>query len=267
MASKKRGDDDVNEKAFLEVKDLIAAVPEDKTGAINIDLGDAANAGLVLVDRARKGDRETVLAKLAPAFIEAGLVAKLEKLCRACLYIADHGATESATAETTMVDVVVADKATATKRRMLKTIEYVLESSTSVMQEVASIKLGTGYLDLASDLVRLAKLYEVHQKALSADTINYRASDLAEARNLAEEVRKQHRASKSRDSELGALRPKAMHLLGFLFDEVKDAARFAFRHQPSALDDFEAMRTLAGVSTRRAPREAAGEVTPEEVVG
>ena len=267
MASKKRGDDDVNEKAFLEVSSLIAAVPEEKTGATNIDLGDAANAGLVLVDRARKGDRETVIAKLAPAFIEVGLVAKLEKVCRACLYIADHGATENATAETTMVDVVVADKATATKRRMIKTLEYVLESSTSVMQEIASIKLGTGYLDLASDLVRLAKQYELHEKALSADTINYRASDLGEARKLAEEVRRQHRASKSRDSELSALRPKAMYLVSFLFDELKDAGRFAFRHQPSALDDFEPMRTLAGVSTRRAPREASGDATPDDVVG
>ena len=47
---------------------------------------------------------------------------------------------------------------------------------------------GSGYLDLASDLGRLATLYDDHEDTLAADAIHYRAADAARARSLAARI-------------------------------------------------------------------------------
>lgn len=251
MAGKKRDDRGVNEKCFAEVRDTLAAISEEKAGQVNLDLEDVVMAGLVLVDRARKDDRADFLAKLAPTFIEANLIDKLETTCLAGQYIVDNAATEGATEETYMVDAVLIEQATVVKKRMIKTIEYNLENVDSVRREVDDIKLGTGYLDLAKDLTRLANVYEGHGKALAQDKVNYRATDMAEARAQADEIRKQYRASKSKERDFDKLRPKAYAEISRLYNELREAAQFAYRKKPEISDEFEALRTAVGVANTK----------------
>lgn len=261
--AKKRDDRGVNEKCFAEVRDALAAIPEEKVAGPNLDLEAVAMAGLVLVDRARKDDRAAFLAKLAPAFIEANLIDKLETTCLAAQYIVDNAATEGATEETYKVDAALVEQATATKKRMIKTIEYNLENVDSVRREVDDIKLGTGYMDLAQDLSRLAKVYDgLHGKALVHDKVNYRATDKADARTQAEAIRKQYRASKSKERDFDKMRPRAYAEVQRLYNELRDAAQFAYRHHPEISDEFEALRTAVGVVNSRKPGKGE-EITPE----
>ncbi len=263
MAAKKRDDATTNEKAFNDVRATIAAVPDEKIVGLNIDLSQAAMAGLVLVDRAREDGRAERIDKLAPEFIEVDLVDKLETVCLGAQFIVDNAATEEATAVTVMVDPAVFERATQVKARMIKCILYNMEGTQSVEDEVADIKLGTGYMDLAQDLTRLAVLYAKHVKTLSKDPKNYRDTDLAQARADANEVRAQYRASKTKAADWDRLRPKAYVEIQRLYNEVRDAIRYAYRHQPDVTDQFEALRTAVGiVSKKKEPK--AEEKKPED---
>lgn len=264
MAAKKRDDATTNEKAFNESRATIAGVPDEKIVGLNIDLSQAAMAGLVLVDRAREDGRAERIAMLAPEFIEVDLIDKLETVCLAAQYIVDNAATEEATTATVMVDPVLFDRATAVKNRMIKCITYILEGTQSVEDEVADIKLGSGYMDLAQDLTRLAVIYAKYAKVLAKDPKNYRAEDLAQARADATEVRAQYRASKTKAAEWERLRPKAYVEIQRLYNEVRDTVRFAYRHRPDVTDDFEALRTAVGIVSNKKKDPKPEEKKPEE---
>ncbi len=266
MAAKKRDDATTNEKAYNDIRDTLAAVPEAKIAGLNIDLAQAAMAGLVLVDRANEDGIAEKIAKLAPEFIEVDLIANLETACLAAQYIEDRAATEEATTQTVKVDAVVFDRATQVKGRMIKCLSYIMEGTKSVEDEIADIKLGTGYLDLASDLTRLAALYVLHAKLISKDPKNYRDTDLAQARADADEVRAQYRASKTQSAEWDRLRPRAYVEIVRLYNELRDTVHFVYRKQAEVKDEFEALRTAAGIVSKKAkqPSDKGGEPKPEE---
>jgi hypothetical protein len=71
------------------------------------------------------------------------------------------------------------------RSRMLRVLEYNLEENEGVMKQVAIIRVGSGYLDLANDLTALAELYERNGSALTVDQRHYRKEDAAEARRVA----------------------------------------------------------------------------------
>ena len=265
MAAKKRDDATTNEKAYNDIRDTVAAVPEEKIAGLNIDLSQAAMAGLVLVDRAQEGGIAEKIAKLAPEFIEVDLIAKLETVCLGAQHIVDRAATEEATTQTVKVDAVVFDRATSVKNRMIKCLSYMMEGTKSVEDEIADIKLGTGYMDLAQDLTRLANLYVNHGKVVSKDPKNYRDTDLAQARADADEVRTQYRASKTQAAEWDRLRPRAYVEIVRLYTELREAVHFAYRQHSSVKDQFETLRTAVGIVNKKAkPSDKMGEPKPEE---
>src|SRR5690242_648935 len=66
--------------------------------------------------------------------------------------------------------------------------EYWLSDDVKVAAELAAIRIGTGYQDLANDLVALAALCERHQPVLSQDRKLYQAGDAALAKQLAGQI-------------------------------------------------------------------------------
>lgn len=245
MASSKKHADkgDSHAKSFSLLKDQIAALPEDETIALNADLELAATAGLVLVDRGRAEGRAELFGLLEGKLMEVNVLAKLERVCEAALYIVVESAREEAAHTGAKVDPVTVDRASAVKKRMLKCAAYILEGNEDAEREIADIRRGTGYLDTARDLVRLAALYTVHLKALSRDPKNYVGTDHDEALQLAKSIRDQYRASQSSTSAFSALQPKVFTEVARLYNEVRAAATFIFRNRPSVLAEFEALRT------------------------
>jgi len=245
MASSKKSAANVDShvKSFALLKERLASLPEDETVAMNADLELAATAGLVLVDRARADGRAELFALLEGKLMEADILAKLERTCEAALHIVVESAREEAAQTGVKVDPVTVDRANEVKRRMLKCASYILEGNEEAEREITDIRRGTGYLDTSRDLVRLAGLYDVHLKALSKDPKNYVATDHDEALRLAKSIRDQYRASQSSAGTFIALQPKVFTEVGRLYNEVRAAAAFIFRNRPSALAEFEALRT------------------------
>lgn len=234
---------DSHAKAYALLKERLAALPEDETLALNADLELAATAGLVLVDRGRVDGRAELFGLLEGKLMEPDILAKLERTCEAALHIVVESAREEAAQTGVKVDPVTVDQATETKKRMLKCTSYILEGNEDAEREIADIRRGTGYLDTARDLVRLAALYGVHGKVLSKDPKNYVATDHDDALRLAKSIRDQYRAAQSSSAPFVALQPKVFTEVARLYNEVRAAAVFIFRNRPSVLAEFEALRT------------------------
>jgi hypothetical protein len=157
MASKKESglkrefDAATGKASFEQVKATLLAIPAESLTHPNLDLQSAAMAGLVLVDRARQAERAPRFALLPAAIFAKGTVDDLERLCQATLHI-DVETRREATATTGVkVDLALVQEASEVRERMQKTAEYNLGHLEAVARELADIRLGTGYLDLAND--------------------------------------------------------------------------------------------------------------------
>lgn len=83
------------------------------------------------------------------------------------------------------VDLV--QKATELRARVQRYMDYQLADDPVAMRELDSIRVGSGYLDLESDLRRLAILNAANAASLIGDR-SYRATDAAESARLADVI-------------------------------------------------------------------------------
>ncbi len=122
--------------------------------------------------------------------------------------------------------------ATDMKQTMLKVLDYYLGQVPDMFKVLASIREGTGYVDLASDLARLAELYQIHATTLAVDTARYRAADRETAGRLAQAIHQvlgdgRHSDARYWREQLG----RAWSLLVITYDEVSATGRWLFRHE------------------------------------
>ena len=131
---------------------------------------------------------------------------------------------------------------------------------------LSDIRRGSGFIDMVSDLTRLAAHLNVHKAEVDRDYRNYRADDEARMRGIAHEV--VIALQKDQSNEFVDLRNRAWTRAADCYDAVKTAADFAFRTSPADLAAFPPLRTavLAITSRRTSEGESSDEtVTPAPV--
>lgn len=141
---------------------------------------------------------------------------------------------ESASVQTSGARISEADVAEGTKlkKRMIKVLEYHLGHLDEVAKELAAIRTGSGYLDLADDLVRLAALYLHHAADLGADTRHYRAADRDRAGRLAHAIHQVLGDGRDTDANYWSdTLARAWALLVATYSEVSAAGRWLYRHE------------------------------------
>jgi len=81
-------------------------------------------------------------------------------------------------------------EAQLTRGRMLRVLTYYYEDHEEHGKRIDAIRAGTGYLDLANDLIALAAFYELPDVAelITRDPLHYRKDDPAQARGLAQNI-------------------------------------------------------------------------------
>lgn len=83
----------------------------------------------------------------------------------------------TATRTEAQLPVSLVTTATTLKTRMLRVAEYHLGDHDVAGPIVAAIRAGTGYLDLANDLIALARVYADYQSVLEHDKKDYKPTD------------------------------------------------------------------------------------------
>ncbi len=164
------------------------------------------------------------------------------------------------------VPSAVVEEAMQVERRMQELLEYRFKKDPQVAPLLAVLRPGTGYRDLAADLIGYAELYERHGKEVAADTTNYRPTDLADARRLAGEILSHLSAAMSpKAREAYELLQRAWTLLLEVYFEVSEAGRWLLRYDPRRDERFPSLFSAGRPgSGRPSKKPKAGETPPPE---
>lgn len=236
-----------------------ATVP--RAQALSVDeraplTADVQEAAIVALGVARFVAQPEVRARFALLPADLFDIALLDELPALAL-AAHHGHVElqiaRAGGSTAMLSADLVAEAGEVRARMLDLCDYVFRRDPAIATEVSAIRSGTGYKDLAVDLVRLAKIYEMQAETVARDTVNYRASDVADARRLSQAILHQLSQSQNADERYRlAVLTGIWTLLLRCYGEVQAAGTFLFRHEDAA-SKFRSLFTRRGRRARPAP--------------
>lgn len=134
------------------------------------------------------------------------------------------------------VPAAITEEATALRATMAKATEYNLGDDPRETDELAFLRGGHGYQDLANDLLAYAAMYERNKKALALDQKHYRARDIARAQELGGQIiAALGESATAEQREWSDLQARAWTWLLRVYGEVQRGGRFLF-----AYDDAEA---------------------------
>lgn len=159
------------------------------------------------------------------------------------------------------VSVALVQQGMETSGRMQRCLGYNLEGDAEVQRQLAAIRLGTGYADLANDLAELSVLYGTHEGALRGDGKNYRASDAAGSKELADKIREEiAQGERVVTKKAGQKWAKAFAALEASHNEIIAAGRYLDRREPGLAARWVHLRTQPRTPTKPAkpPKSAPG---------
>lgn len=218
------------ENAFAALLPRLQSLPPDNLLALNTDLQDAAIIALAAARFTAEAEIAARFALLHKDLFDPRHLTDLAPAALAAHHIGLRLRTARATATEAKIPVALADDAAAVKARMLRLTAHVFEDDPALSAEVEDIRSGTGYKDLASDLVRLAKLYADNPATVAKDGVNHRPTDADDARTLAQKILAALGESRSgEEARWVDLANRAFTLLRAIHDEVRAAGLFLYR--------------------------------------
>jgi hypothetical protein len=149
--------------------------------------------------------------------------------------------------------------ATRHRHHLYRVAQYNLDDIKEVATELESIRPGSGHLDLASDLMRLAVIFEAHAERLARDTQRYRATDAEDAKRYATTILQVLGDGRRSDAQYWSdYLSRAWTLMVTTYEEVAAAGRWLYRHE-----NGEAMfPSLYAIGRQRRSRKPASGETP-----
>jgi hypothetical protein len=218
-------------KAFSTLRSRLAAIANERVEPARVDVIKAAVAAWSVARFIQQPEVRARFARLPKEDFEQAHVEDLGTVALATFHVATELQSAQATATSAKLPVDLLQSATNIKTRMLKLCEYHLDDHPVDSAEVADIRVGTGHIDLALDLSRLAKLYQKHKNIFKKDTKHYVASDATDARTHSSEILRLLGEARNENAKTWSDRvARAWVLLLEVYGEVTHAGRWLFRH-------------------------------------
>jgi hypothetical protein len=216
------------EQAYRGLESRFQAIPKEKLAVVNVDMQVAAVFALGVSEIVQAPEVRPRFAKLAKALdFDDRHVADLPQIALAAWYARHRFMMMAATRSAVQVPEAIVEEATALRARMLRLLEYWMMDDPAVLAELAAIRQGTGYQDLANDLIALGSLYGRFGETLAQDKKLYQPGDAASAARLAGTIlHNLGLAATAEQNEWAAMQPRAWTLLLDTYEEVRRAARF-----------------------------------------
>ncbi len=273
MSDKKDGeqlDARAAEKAFDALEPTLLAIPSEQFAARTLDRKRAAMLTWRVARELKKSSLRGRLSSLPAAEFDNAQVSQLETAALALWHTTVSAESALAQSSGTHLPTTLVEEASAVKRRMLKLVQYLFGDNPVDGTEIADIVAGVGYLDLATDLVRLAKLYEKHDALVKKDPKHFVAGDAKEARHLSNTILKTLGEQQSADAaRWGELETRALTHLARLYNDVALTVRWLQRNDTTG-DRFDMPPLYAASRRSRAPKPPADETptpTPPSPAG
>lgn len=253
-------DPEAARRAYLTVLPRVEAMTASEYAALSVDVQDAAILAIGVARFVAQPEVRARFALLSPELFDITHLDDLPTLALA----AYHGYVElqvvRAGGSQAKLSPDVETEATVKRKRMFELVEHVFREERRLAREIASIRSGTGHKDMALDLARLARIYEDNPEEVARDTVNYRATDAADARRLSQTILSELSRNVGADEQQQLATVTGIWtLLVRCYDEVMAAGHFIYRHE----NPESKFRSLYTRSSRRA-RPAPAPVVPEE---
>ena len=229
--------------ALERVRPALASLKPGEILPLTMNLQRAASAVLGVLDHVERRSLRPRLEKLAGiGEFDLKALTDLPDLARAAYYLRNRHGQLTATASDAALPAGLADAAQQVRARMLKAAEYGLDDDEAARQ-IAFIRRGSGYRDLADDLMSLAALYLRHKDDLSDSGRHYRAEDAKEATEQAAEILRrlgEHalKAGGAEAADLSGLLARCGTRLLQAYDKVAAAGRYLCRDERDVNERF-----------------------------
>jgi hypothetical protein len=238
---------DADRVALEELRPHMAALPEDALLHTRVDIAAAASATLARALDLGHNELGARLAALPVREFDMSCVRRTEQASRACLELLSRVRTSKAQASEARIDAALAAEATEVRSRMMRVLGHYFDPHPVHGLEIADIRLGSGYADMAQDLKRVSALYLLPDVAavVKLDPVFFRATDAARARQLAQSINEQLEAARTTAERQAALDlARAWTLLGAAWDQVRRGITFLAWSDPATLANYPPLYSL-----------------------
>jgi hypothetical protein len=221
------------EDCFQRTKPTLDALAASDIKSPSIDVQEAAVVVLGIDGLLREPATQTKVAALVKAgLLDGQLLEDLADVARAAWFSRYRLLQVSAVHSDASLPASLVEEALSLRRRMLKTLDYNLDGDVDAMARLDAIRLGSGYLDLANDLLANADLYRERRSDIESDQKNYRKTDEADARRLADKILRLLGAVTTPEQTLWkSNQARAFTLLLTHHEEARRAGRFLFYYE------------------------------------
>ncbi|MEI7892063.1 MAG: hypothetical protein WCI05_03170 [Myxococcales bacterium] len=203
---------------------------------------DANLAATQILARAEELNKPELLERLAtlpPKEWDIGCVSRAMVGARAILALTAKRSTVNVQSTSARIDAALAEESSTVRKRMMRLCKYHFGDDPVLGPELADIATGSGYLDTAQDLIRLAAIYSKNQSIVSTDRKHYVATDEKDALRLAERIQEEYDKAHSVEQKLaGDQVARAWTLLVRDYDQLRRAASFLFWGNDERLAEF-----------------------------
>lgn len=245
-------DPEIGEAALMTCKDALLGLDPAQVGPPNVDCSYAAVVAMALAMHIEGPKVAPAFAPMPARYMGDATPAFLRVLAQTVFYLETRARTKEATTSTVRVDVALISEGAALRDRMLRVLDYYFQDDPLMQAELASIRSGQGYVDLASDLARVATHYTQHAAALAEDKRHYDPRDHARARGISKEILSALQSGT--DNSLVDLRNRAFTKLARVYARLKAAGDFIFADSPTQLALLPALRQAVINQTARSRR-------------
>ena len=244
-------DEALGRAAFERLQPALRDLPAEGLEHVNLDLRRVAIAALKLAAVVEQPALRARFDLLPASVFDSKHLKNLPELAWAAWHVRNELLAARARSTDVQVSAALVHDASEAKDRMMRVADYYFGDDPELGAEVASIRSGSGYLDLASDLTRLATLFDAHPEVVAADTRWYRADDVAAARRYSAAII--GALAGDDGGEWDDLSARVFTLLRRAYDEVRATGRYLFRHERRQHDFPSIFAAARPLRSRRAP--------------
>ncbi|MFO0611890.1 MAG: hypothetical protein U0414_04830 [Polyangiaceae bacterium] len=253
----------IGEQALLVVKPSLLLMDPAEVQVLNFDAYYTAVVAMDLVDLIESARHKSNFDKLPDEVMGEARTAYLRDLAQALLFLESRSRSSIATSTDVRVDAELFAEGVALRERMIRVLTYHFEGNPSMRAELANIRSGTGYVDLASDLMRLATHYSAHRAILAKDTTQYDIKDENRARGVSKEIMTAMRSGP--DSGIADLRNRCWTKALRVYTKLRLGAEILYFDNPTEFAAFPPMRQAVLALTGRGRSTPADPVPPPAV--
>jgi hypothetical protein len=238
--------------AFERWQAKIEGVPEGELLPIRLDVQAAAAVAHSIAVRDAAPERRQAFERLAKAeLFDLSTLDSLPSLALAAWHVRQRQELVSAIDSGAVIAPAVLREAQERRGRMLKVLEYYFDVHPVFGPELAVIRSGAGYQDLANDLEVLADLYanDTVRVLIQRDPIHYDPQDPSRARELALTIfHGLGLVPRGEAAKWAQSTRQAWTLLSNAYDSLKRAGQYLFHDQEDTETTYPSL-----VSSVRAP--------------